>query len=54
MFVHVISVCEVYLALKFLEGQAFVSTAFIIESLTKVINAGVQLYSGNYRGVRGR
>ena len=39
MSVHVISVCEVYLALKFLEGQAFVSTAFIIESLTKVINA---------------
>ena len=37
-FVHVISVCEVYLALKLLGFDSFWSTAFIIESLTKVIN----------------
>ncbi len=39
LFVHVVSVTEVYLVLKFLEIDSFVSTAFIIESLTKVINA---------------
>ena len=37
--VHAISVCEVYYALKFLGYDPFVTTAFIIESLTKVINA---------------
>jgi len=37
--VHVLSVAEVFLALKFLGHDALVSTAFIIESLTKVINA---------------
>ncbi len=36
--VHAFSVAEVFLALKFLGYQAQVSTAFIIESLTKVIN----------------
>lgn len=37
--VHVVSVAEVFFALKFLGNDALVSTAFIIESLTKVINA---------------
>jgi uncharacterized membrane protein YbhN (UPF0104 family) len=37
--VHVVSVIEVLCALTFLGYQANVSTAFIIESLTKVINA---------------
>ena len=37
-FVHVVSVCEVYLALKLLGYDLFWSTAFIVESLTKVIN----------------
>ena len=37
-FVHVVSVCEVYLALKLLGFESFWSTAYIIESLTKVIN----------------
>ena len=36
--VHVVSVCEVYLAVKLLGFEPFWSTAFIIESLTKVIN----------------
>ncbi len=36
--VHVVSVCEVYLALRLLGFDALWSTAFIIESLTKVIN----------------
>lgn len=37
--VHAFSVVEVYMALLFLDERASVSTAFIIESLTKVINA---------------
>jgi uncharacterized protein (TIRG00374 family) len=37
--VHVVSVVEVYCALTFLGYAASPSTAFIIESLTKVINA---------------
>lgn len=36
--VHVVSVCEVFLALKLLGFESFWSTSFIIESLTKVIN----------------
>lgn len=39
MFTHAVSVTEVYLVLKLLGHQPVVSTAFIIESLTKVINA---------------
>jgi uncharacterized membrane protein YbhN (UPF0104 family) len=39
MVVHVVSVLEVYLVLKFLGYDANVPTAFIIESLTKIINA---------------
>lgn len=38
VFVHFVSVCEVYLSLKLLGYESFWSTAFIIESLTKVIN----------------
>jgi uncharacterized protein (TIRG00374 family) len=56
MSVHVVSVCEVYLALRFLEGQSFVSTAFIIESLTKVINAVFSFIPGTigvYEGGNG-
>jgi uncharacterized membrane protein YbhN (UPF0104 family) len=37
--VHAVSVTEVYMALYFLGYEATVATAFIIESLTKVINA---------------
>jgi hypothetical protein len=37
--VHMLSVTEVFLAMRFLGYDAPVSTAFIIESLTKVINA---------------
>ncbi|MEO7540306.1 MAG: lysylphosphatidylglycerol synthase domain-containing protein [Pyrinomonadaceae bacterium] len=39
VFVHVVSVTEVYLVMNLLEYDARVSTAFVIESLTKVINA---------------
>lgn len=39
MLTHAVSVSEVYLVLKLLGKEPFVSTAFIIESLTKVINA---------------
>jgi uncharacterized protein (TIRG00374 family) len=56
MSVHLVSVCEVYLALQFLQGQAFVSTAFIIESLTKVINAVFSFIPGTigvYEGGNG-
>lgn len=56
MFVHVISVCEVFLALRFLQGQASVPTAFIIESLTKVINAVFSFIPGTigvYEGGNG-
>ncbi len=35
---HILSVCEVYLALNLLGSTALPSTAYIIESLTKVIN----------------
>jgi uncharacterized membrane protein len=35
---HILSVCEVYLALDLLGSAAMPSTAFVIESLTKVIN----------------
>ena len=37
--VHLLSVTEVYLAMRYLGYASPVSTAFIIESLTKVINA---------------
>lgn len=44
--VHVISVTEVYTALTFLGQQAYVADAFIIESLTKVINASFSFIPG--------
>lgn len=54
--VHAISVTEVYMALTFLDEKAFVSTAFIIESLTKVINAAFSFIPGTigvYEGGNG-
>jgi hypothetical protein len=54
--VHAISVTEVFLALKFLGYQSSVSNAFIIESLTKVINAAFSFIPGTigvYEGGNG-
>ncbi|MEJ7623971.1 MAG: lysylphosphatidylglycerol synthase domain-containing protein [Pyrinomonadaceae bacterium] len=54
--VHAISVTEVYCALAFLGQDAYVSTAFIIESLTKVINATFSFIPGTigvYEGGNG-
>ncbi|MFN2501679.1 MAG: lysylphosphatidylglycerol synthase domain-containing protein [Pyrinomonadaceae bacterium] len=54
--VHAISVTEVFVALWFLGYQATVSTAFIIESLTKVINATFSFIPGTigvYEGGNG-
>jgi uncharacterized membrane protein YbhN (UPF0104 family) len=54
--VHILSVAEVFLALKFLGFDAYVSTAFIIESLTKVINAVFSFIPGTigvYEGGNG-
>jgi hypothetical protein len=56
LFVHSISVTEVFLALKFLGYQSSVSNAFIIESLTKVINAAFSFIPGTigvYEGGNG-
>ncbi len=56
MSVHTLSVAEVFLALKFLGHNANVSTAFIIESLTKVINAVFSFIPGTigvYEGGNG-
>lgn len=44
--VHTVSVTEVYMALTFLDEKALVSNAFIIESLTKVINATFSFIPG--------
>jgi uncharacterized membrane protein YbhN (UPF0104 family) len=55
-FVHFISVCEVYLSLKLLGFESFWSTAFIIESLTKVINVVFSFVPGTigvYEGGNG-
>ncbi len=54
--VHALSVAEVVLALKFLGFSSPVSTAFIIESLTKVINAAFGFIPGTigvYEGGNG-
>ncbi|MEO7659332.1 MAG: lysylphosphatidylglycerol synthase domain-containing protein, partial [Pyrinomonadaceae bacterium] len=54
--VHAVSVTEVYLALQFLGFDALISTAFIIESLTKVINAVFSFIPGTigvYEGGNG-
>src|SRR5205085_4333622 len=39
LLVHTLSVTEVYVVLRLLDIQGSVATAFVIESLTKVINA---------------
>lgn len=44
--VHLVSVAEVYAVLTFLDEKALISTAFIIESLTKVINASFSFIPG--------
>lgn len=54
--VHAVSVAEVFLALRFLGYEANVSTAFIIESLTKVINVAFSFIPGTigvYEGGNG-
>ncbi|CAN5405564.1 HpnL family protein [soil metagenome] len=54
--VHAISVTEVFFALKFLGHQSSVTNAFIIESLTKVINATFSFIPGTigvYEGGNG-
>ncbi len=53
---HILSVCEVYLALRLLDLAAFPSTALIIESLTKVINMAFSFVPGTigvYEGGNG-
>jgi hypothetical protein len=53
---HILSVCEVYLALYLLNLAAFPSTALIIESLTKVINLTFSFIPGTigvYEGGNG-
>jgi hypothetical protein len=55
-FVHFVSVCEVYLSLKLLGYESFWTTAFIIESLTKVINVVFSFIPGTigvYEGGNG-
>lgn len=55
-FVHFVSVTEVYLSLKLLGFESFWSTAFIIESLTKVINVVFSFIPGTigvYEGGNG-
>lgn len=54
--VHAVSVAEVFITLRLLGYDAFVSTAFIIESLTKVINAVFSFIPGTigvYEGGNG-
>lgn len=53
---HILSVAEVYLALRLLDLEAVVSTAFVIESLTKVINLAFSFVPGTvgvYEGGNG-
>lgn len=55
-FVHFISVTEVYISLKLLGYEAFWSTSFIIESLTKVLNVVFSFVPGTigvYEGGNG-
>ncbi len=55
-FSHVLSVCEVYLALYLLGITSYASTAYIIESLTKVINFAFSFVPGTvgvYEGGNG-
>jgi len=56
MFVHVVSVAEVFMALRLLGFESTVAAAFIIESLTKVINAVFSFVPGTigvYEGGNG-
>jgi uncharacterized membrane protein YbhN (UPF0104 family) len=56
MAVHAVSVTEVYTVLSFLDERAVVTNAFIIESLTKVINAAFSFIPsaiGVYEGGNG-
>ncbi len=53
MITHCVSVTEVFLVLKLLGNVPFVSTAFIIESLTKVINASFSFIPGTIGAYEG-
>ncbi|MGB7202419.1 MAG: lysylphosphatidylglycerol synthase domain-containing protein [Pyrinomonadaceae bacterium] len=53
MITHCVSVTEVFLLLKLLGNVPFVSTAFIIESLTKVINASFSFIPGTIGAYEG-
>lgn len=53
MLTHCVSVAEVFLVLKLLGNVPFVSTAFIIESLTKVINASFSFIPGTIGAYEG-
>lgn len=53
MLTHCVSVTEVYLVLKLLGNESFISTAFIIESLTKVINASFSFIPGTIGAYEG-
>lgn len=53
MLTHCVSVTEVYLVLKLLGNVPFISTAFIIESLTKVINASFSFIPGTIGAYEG-
>ncbi len=47
VFVHLVSVAEVYTALYLLGFTPYISTSYIIESLTKVINVAFSFVPGN-------
>lgn len=53
MLTHCVSVTEVYLVLKLLGNVPYFSTAFIIESLTKVINASFSFIPGTIGAYEG-
>lgn len=53
MLTHCVSVAEVFLVLKLLGNVPFISTAFIIESLTKVINASFSFIPGTIGAYEG-
>jgi membrane protein YdbS with pleckstrin-like domain len=53
LLTHTVSVTEVFIVLKLLGNEAHVSTAFIIESLTKVINASFSFIPGTIGAYEG-
>lgn len=53
MLTHCVSVTEVFVVLKLLGNVPFISTAFIIESLTKVINASFSFIPGTIGAYEG-